>query len=95
MMLAIWQLLHTIISYYIFAVVISVILTWLVQFRVVNTSNQFVYIVCDFLFRITEPLLKRIRSIVPAIGGIDLSPVILLLALELIRSLIRNNLIYG
>ena len=87
--------LDTILGLYTFAVVISVVLTWLVQFNVVNTSNQFVYMVGDFLYRITEPLLKRIRSVVPAIGGMDLSPLILLLALFFVRSLIRNNLILG
>ncbi len=74
---------------------ISVILTWLVQFNVVNTSNQLVYMVGDFLYRITEPVLKRIRSVIPPIGGIDLSPLILLLALFFIQQQIRNNFILG
>ncbi len=94
-MLAVWQLLDTVLAIYTFVVVISVVLTWLVQFNVVNTSNQFVYMVGDFLYRITEPLLKRIRSVVPPIGGIDLSPLILLLALFFIRSQVQNNLIIG
>ena len=94
-MISIWQLLDTVLGLYTFAVFISVILTWLVQFKVVNTSNQLVYMVGDFLFRITEPLLKRIRSVVPAIGGIDLSPLVLLLVLFFVRSLIQNNLIVG
>ncbi|MDA0341678.1 MAG: YggT family protein [Proteobacteria bacterium] len=94
-MLAVWQLLDTIIGLYIFAVFISVVLTWLVQFNVVNTSNQFVFMVGDFLFRITEPALKRIRSVIPAVGGFDLSPLILLLALFFVRAMIQNNLIYG
>ena len=94
-MLAVWQLLDTVLAIYTFVVVISVVLTWLVQFNVVNTSNQFVYMVGDFLYRITDPLLKRIRSVVPPIGGIDLSPLILLLALFFIRSQVQNNLIIG
>ncbi|NKB48010.1 MAG: YggT family protein [Alphaproteobacteria bacterium] len=94
-MLAVWQLLDTVLGLYTAAVVISVILTWLVQFNVVNTSNQLVYMVGDFLYRITEPLLKRIRSVIPPIGGMDLSPLILLLALFFVRSLIRNNFILG
>ena len=94
-MLAVWQLLDTVIGLYTLAVVISVVLTWLVQFNVVNTSNQLVYMVGDFLYRITEPILKRIRAVVPAIGGIDLSPLILLLALFFVRSLIRNNLMFA
>ena len=94
-MLAVWQLLDVIINIYIFFVVISVVLTWLVQFNVVNTSNQLVYMVGDFLYRITEPVLRRIRSIVPPIGGIDLSPLILLLGLIFVRTLIRTNFIFG
>ena len=94
-MLAVWQLLDTVLAIYTFVVVISVVLTWLVQFNVVNTSNQFVYMIGDFLYRITDPLLKRIRSVVPPIGGIDLSPLILLLALFFIRSQVQNNLIIG
>lgn len=92
-MISVWQLLDTVLGLYTFAVFISVVLTWLVQFNVVNTSNQLVFRVGDFLFRITEPLLKRIRALVPAVGGIDLSPLVLLLALFFIRSLIQNNLI--
>ena len=94
-MLAVWQLLDTIISLYTIAVVISVVLTWLVQFKVVNTSNQLIYMLGDFLYRITEPLLKRIRSVIPPIGGIDLSPLILLVVLWFIQLQVRNNLIFG
>lgn len=91
-MLAVWQLFDTIISLYMFAVIISVILTWLVQFNVVNTSNQLVYMVGDFLYRITEPILRRIRAVIPPIGGIDLSPLVLLLLLVFIRNLLPGVL---
>ena len=91
-MMAVLQLLDTIIGLYTFVVVISVVLTWLVQFNVVNTSNQLVYMVGDFLFRITEPILKRIRSVIPPVGGMDLSPLILLLALFFIRALLPEIL---
>jgi len=91
---AVLNLLDTIIGLYTFAVVISVVLTWLVQFKVVNTSNQLVYMVGDFLYRITEPVLKRIRAVIPPIGGMDLSPLILLLALFFVRNLINPNSIF-
>ena len=94
-MLAVWQLIDKVIGLYMFVVVISVILTWLVQFKVVNTSNQMIYMVGDFLYRITEPVLKRIRSVVPAVGGIDLSPLILLIILWFVQNQVRNNLIFG
>ena len=68
-MLAVWQLIDKLIGLYMFIVVVSVVLTWLVQFKVVNTSNQLIYMLGDFLYRVTEPLLKRIRSVIPPIGG--------------------------
>ncbi len=94
-MLAVWQLIDKVIGVYMLVVFISVVLTWLVQFKVVNTSNQMVYMIGDFLYRITEPLLKRIRSVIPAVGGIDLSPLILLMVLWFVQRLIQNNLLYG
>ena len=94
-MLAVWQLIDKVIGLYMFVVVISVVLTWLVQFKVVNTSNRMIYMVGDFLYRITEPVLKRIRSVVPAVGGIDLAPLILLVILWFVQSQVRNNLIFG
>jgi YggT family protein len=87
---AVVNLLDTIIGLYTFVVVISVVLTWLVQFNVVNTSNQLVNMIGDFLYRVTEPILKRIRSVVPSVGGMDLSPLILLLALFFIRKLLPS-----
>ncbi len=94
-MLAVWQLIDKVIGLYMLVVFISVVLTWLVQFKVVNTSNRMVYMIGDFLYRITEPLLKRIRSVIPAVGGIDLSPLILLMVLWFVQRLIQNNLPYG
>ena len=94
-MVAVFDLISTIINIYILAVVISVVLTWLVQFNVVNTSNRLVYMVGDFLYRITEPVLKRIRSVVPPIGGIDLSPLILLLGLTFLQRLLPSFFGFG
>ena len=94
-MVAVIDLISTIINIYILAVVISVVLTWLVQFNVVNTSNRLVYMVGDFLYRITEPVLKRIRSVVPPIGGIDLSPLILLLGLTFLQRFLPSLFGFG
>lgn len=91
-MFAVWQLIDTIISLYMWALIISVALSWLAQFNVINTSNRFVYTIGDFLFRITDPVLRRIRSIIPPLGGIDLSPMILILALIFIRNLLPDLL---
>ncbi|EKV30344.1 Integral membrane protein YggT, involved in response to extracytoplasmic stress (osmotic shock) [Caenispirillum salinarum AK4] len=64
---------------YLWAIIISAVLSWLVAFNVINTSNRFVYLVGDFLHRITEPALRPIRSVVPVMGGVDLSPMVLIL----------------
>ncbi len=89
-MFALWQLVDTIIQLYTWALIISVILSWLVAFNVINQSNRFVYMVGDFLYRITEPALGRIRSILPNLGGVDLSPLVLILGLVFLRNLIRE-----
>ncbi len=89
-MFAVWQLIDTIIALYMWALIISVVLSWLVQFNVINTSNRFVYTIGDFLYRITEPILGRIRSVVPSVGGIDLSPMLLILALVFLRNLLPD-----
>ncbi len=82
------QLVDTVINLYIWALIISVVLSWLVAFNVVNTSNRFVYMVGDFLYRITEPALGRIRRFLPSLGGIDISPLVLILGLVFLRNLL-------
>ena len=63
-------------------------LSWLIAFNVVNTRNQVVHMVGEFLYRVTEPLLRPIRSMLPHLGGIDVSPVILILIILLIENVI-------
>jgi YggT family protein len=73
---------------YIYLLIAAAVLSWLIAFNVVNTRNQFVSMVADFLFRITEPLLRPIRAVLPNLGGIDISPVILILIIILIQNVI-------
>ena len=73
---------------YIYLLIASAILSWLIVFNVVNTRNQFVAMVADFLYRVTEPLLRPIRSTMPNLGGIDISPVILILLIILLQRII-------
>lgn len=73
---------------YIYILIASAILSWLVAFNVVNTRNQFVSVIGNFLYQITEPLLRPIRSILPNLGGIDISPVILILIIVFIQSVV-------
>jgi len=91
-MYAFANLLNTIISLYIWCLFIFVILGWLVQFGVINTQNRFVYLVMDFLYRITEPALRPIRRFVPNFGGIDISPILLVLVLIFIRDFVVVDL---
>jgi YggT family protein len=77
-----------VIDLYIWVVIISAILSWLIAFNVVNTSNRFVYTVADVLYRVTEPALRPIRNVIPNLGGIDISPVILILFLLFIRDVV-------
>jgi YggT family protein len=75
---------------YMWAVIIGVVLSWLVAFNVVNTSNRFVYSVGDFVYRITEPALAPLRRMLPNLGGMDLSPMVLILGLIFLRGVIAN-----
>jgi YggT family protein len=77
-----------VIDLYIWVVIASAILSWLIAFNVVNTSNRFVFTIADMLYRITESALRPIRNILPNLGGIDISPVILILLLLFIRDVV-------
>jgi YggT family protein len=81
----IYSILHTLLTLYMFAFIASAILSWLVAFNVINTNNQFVYTVGNFLYRITEPAVRPIRNIIPDLGGIDISPIFAILAIYLVR----------
>ena len=92
-MLAIANLISTVIGLYMWAVIISIVMTWLVQFNVINTSNRLVYQIGDFLYRITDPALRPIRRVIPSVGGIDLSPLIVILILGFLQQFIPGLLL--
>jgi YggT family protein len=75
------QVINTVIHLYIWAIIISVILNWLILFNIINTHNRFIAVVADFLYRLTEPPLALIRKALPNLGGLDLSPLVLILVL--------------
>ncbi len=79
-----WLIL-TVLEFYTYIIFASVILSWLVAFQVVNTRNRFVYTVNDILYRLTEPALRRVRRYIPNLGGIDLSPIVLIVLLFFTR----------
>jgi YggT family protein len=75
---------------YIWVIIIGAILSWLVAFNIINTTNQFVYTIIDFLYRITEPALRPIRKVMPNFGGIDISPIALILGLIFLQMVLGN-----
>ena len=81
-------LVDTLITLYIWILIAAAVLSWLIAFNVVNTRNPIVSNVGEFLYRVTEPALRPIRSIMPNLGGIDISPVILIIGLLFLKQLI-------
>ena len=92
-MYAFLNLVSTVISIYIWLLIAQAVLSWLVAFGIVNRYNRVVATVGDFLWRVTEPLLRPIRRVLPDLGGIDISPVILILLLWFLRNLMFEYLV--
>jgi YggT family protein len=92
-MISLALLIYKILDIYSWIIIASAILSWLVAFGVVNVRNQFIRVVVDFLYRITEPVLRPIRRLLPNLGGIDISPVIALLLIIFVQHLIREYVI--
>ena len=87
-MRALFEVIDIALSMYMWIVIIMAIFSWLVAFNVVNTHNHVVAMIGDFLYRITDPALRPIRNVMPNLGGIDISPVILFLIIIFIRYVI-------
>ena len=92
-MYAFLTLVSTVISIYVWLLIAQAVLSWLVAFGIVNRYNRVVATIGDFLWRITEPLLRPIRRVIPDLGGIDISPVILILLLWFVRNLMFEYLV--
>jgi YggT family protein len=88
-MRAILDIVLIVLELYVWLLIAAAILSWLIAFNVVNTRNQFVSMVAEFLYRITEPLLAPIRSVMPNLGGLDISPIILILIIYFIERVIQ------
>jgi YggT family protein len=91
-MLALIQTIVLALDIYWWLIIASAVFSWLYAFNVVNPRNQFVGTIGNALFRITEPALRPIRSILPDLGGIDISPIILLLILFFVRQFILTTI---
>ena len=87
-MKSLFLLVDSIINIYIWVIIINVILSWLITFNVLNTQNRFVYLLMDSSYKLTSPLLDRIRKFIPNLGSIDISPVVLILLLIFIRNIL-------
>ena len=92
-MRALLEVLLLALQLYLYLIVASAVLSWLVAFNVVNTRNDFVRSIWNFLNAVTEPALRPIRRILPNLGGVDISPIILILLIIFIQKLIVDYLL--
>jgi len=87
-MIAIFYLALQILKIYSYVVIANVIISWLIAFNVLNTQNRFVYSILELTYRLTDPILNKIRRFIPTFGSIDVSPVVLILLLMFLRNII-------
>ena len=78
-------LVMTFLKFYWWIVIANVIISWLIAFNVLNTNNTFVYNILDFTYRLTDPILRKIRGFLPNLGAFDISPIILLVLIEALK----------
>ena len=78
-MIAIFYLILQILKLYSYVVIANVIVSWLIAFNILNTQNRFVYSILEFSYRLTDPILNKIRRFLPNLGSLDISPIVLLL----------------
>ena len=90
MLYAFFGIVDMILQLLVWIIIIQAILSWLVAFNVINTSSNFVRTLLDTLDRLTAPLYRPIRKILPDFGGIDLSPIVLILAIQVVRKLLEG-----
>ena len=84
-MIAIFYLVLQILKIYSYVVIANVIISWLIGFNILNTQNRFVYSILELTYRLTDPILNKIRRVLPHLGTLDISPIILLLLIWFIE----------
>ncbi len=84
-MIAIFYLALQILKLYSYVVIANVIISWLIAFNILNTQNRFVYSILELTYRLTDPILNKIRRFLPNLGTLDISPIILLLLMWFIE----------
>ncbi len=86
------QFVSYVLQLYVYVLIAAAVFSWLIAFNAVNPRNQFVAMIGNFLYQITEPVLRPIRSILPAMGGLDLSPIVVILIIFFIQSVLLPNI---
>ena len=84
-MIALFYLVLQILKLYSYVVIANVLVTWLIAFNILNTQNRFVYSILEFSYKLTNPILNKIRRFLPNLGSLDISPIILLLLIWFIE----------
>ena len=87
-MKSIFILMDSVITIYLWIIIVNAVLSWLVAFNILNTQNRFVFSVLDATYKLTDPALNKIRRFIPTFGSIDISPVVLILILMFLRNII-------
>ena len=93
MVYALFSIVDMVLQILVWILVIQIILSWLVAFKVIDTSNNFVRTMLDGLDRLTEPMYRPIRKIMPDFGGIDFSPIVLILGIQILRKLAQGAML--
>ena len=89
-MIAIFYLVLQILKLYSYVVIANVLISWLIAFNILNTQNRFVYSILELSYRLTDPILNRIRGFLPNLGSLDISPIILLLLIWFIEMCMKQ-----
>jgi YggT family protein len=84
-MIAIFYLILQVLKLYSYVVIANVLVSWLIAFNILNTQNRFVYSILEFTYRLTDPILNKIRRFLPNLGTLDISPIVLLLLIWFIE----------
>jgi YggT family protein len=87
------QVLIYLLDFYWWIVIAAVVVSWLIAFNVINTRHQAVAMITDVLYRLTEPVFRPIRNLMPNLGGLDLSPLIVLLIIFVLRSWLQDYIL--
>ena len=94
-MLALYNLFGTVIDIVLFVLIANAIISWLMAFGIINMENKFVGTIYSILQRFTEPMLRPIRKLIPNLGGLDISPIVLILAVFFLRDLVYLYRLFG